>query len=176
MTTHRKLNRDEVNTADQKLIDGLTKKKDSLASLNFGNATHATTDIIDILKQRITTANAVDQPRATWLAAVQANRDVRAKTASIVSGARQALQVMFAGSLETLAEFGLKPRKLPVALTSDEKAAAALKAKATRKARNTMGPRQKAKIKGTVPATAPATSSTASTPTASSSPAVAPRS
>jgi hypothetical protein len=53
-----------------------------------------------------------------------------------------------------LADFGFTAPKKRV-LTPDEKAAAAVKAKATRKARNTMGKVQKKSVKGTTPAAAP---------------------
>jgi hypothetical protein len=57
-----------------------------------------------------------------------------------------------------LAKFGLTPRQRPVT-TPEVKVAAAVKAAATRAARHTMGPKEKAKIKGTVAPTAPATPS-----------------
>jgi hypothetical protein len=49
---------------------------------------------------------------------------------------------MFGGSIDTLAEFGLQPRKTPAAVPPAEKVAAVQKALATRKARNTMGAKQ----------------------------------
>ena len=73
--------------------------------------------------------------------------------------------LMFGGSIDTLATFGLEPRKTPATVPPVEKVVAVQKALATRKARNTMGPKQKAKIKGTVPATAPATPPAAPSPT-----------
>ena len=50
----------------------------------------------------------------------------------------------------------------------ETKAAAADKSLATRAARHTMGPKQKAKIKGTVAVTAPATTPAATAPAAAS--------
>jgi hypothetical protein len=72
--------------------------------------------------------------------------------------------VAFAGSIDTLADFALKARKPRTPLTPEQKAAAVAKAEATRAARHTMGPKQKAAIKGTVPATAPATQPAAPAP------------
>jgi hypothetical protein len=164
MTTNSKMNRDERNLADQNLMAGLTSKQQTLSSFMFGNTTHTTADIIATLQERIKTADAVDPPRAAWRTAVKANRDLRATTDPIIAGVRQTLQTMFAGSIDTLAEFGLKPRKVPAALSPDEKAAAVLKAKATRKARMTMGPKQKAKIKGAAPQAEPATLPPAAAP------------
>jgi hypothetical protein len=50
---------------------------------------------------------------------------------------------------QTLSQFGFEPRK-PRKRTAVAKAAAAQKSRATRAERHTMGPRQKAAIRGTV--------------------------
>jgi hypothetical protein len=82
---------------------------------------------------------------------VQAERDERAKSRALVTGVRQALQAAFADSAETLAKYGLKPRKKPV-VSPQTRVAAAAKAKATRAARHTMGSNQKKAVKGDVTA------------------------
>jgi hypothetical protein len=170
-----KLKKVEQQAADQKLIDGLTKHATFLPTLVIGSTSYKTADIIGTLQARIDARNATASSRATWQAAVQAERDQRAKTQTVVSGLQQAVQVAFAGSIDALADFGLKPRK-PRVMTPEQKTEAAAKAKATREARHTMGPKQKAKIKGTVstdpaPATPPstggATTAPKATPTAS---------
>jgi hypothetical protein len=166
MSTNNTTNRLQQQSSDQNLSEGLTKHLTTLTSFTIGSASYKAADVISSLQERINAADAVDSTRAAWQTAVKANRDERAKTYSLISGVRQTLQVMFAGSIDTLADFGLKPRKIPAVRTPEEKAAAVAKAKATRKARNTMGPKQKAKIKGTVPPTAPATEPAATAPTA----------
>ena len=65
---------------------------------------------------------------------------------------KQGLLVAFGGQLDTLADFGLTARAKHVT-TPEEKLAATDKAKATREARHTMGSKQRAAIKGVVPAT-----------------------
>jgi hypothetical protein len=162
--SHR-TSRDAQQTADQKLRDGLVAKQQTIPSFTIRNVTIQTTDVVATLQQRIDASNAVEPPRATWLMAVQTERDLRAKTDPTVSGVRQALMLMFGGSIDTLATFGLEPRKTPGTVPPVEKVVAVQKALATRKARNTMGPKQKAKIKGTVPTTAPATPPAAPSPT-----------
>jgi hypothetical protein len=156
MATRNKGNRSQQQTGDQQLIDGLSKHASTLPSLTFLGASHPTAAIIAALQARIASANTVSPAKATWQSTVQADRDERAKTKAFVSGLRQALQLVFAGSLEALADFGLKPRKQPAPRTPEQKAAAVAKAKATRAARHTMGPKQKAKVKGAVAQTAPA--------------------
>ena len=169
--------RDAQQTADQKLRDGLVAKQQTIPSFTIRNVTIKTTDVIATLQQRIDAANAVEPPRATWLMAVQTDRDLRTKTTPTISGVRQALILMFGGAIDTLAAFGREPRKSPTPVPPVEKVVAVQKALATRKARNTMGPKQKAKIKGTVPATAPAAPPAAPSPTtAATATTVTPRS
>ena len=97
---------------------------------------------------------------AAQIAALKEESDVLAQT----SAARQALRLIvlgvYSGSPDDLAVFGLKPRKAS-SETVARRAEAAVKAKATRQARGTMGPKQKLAITG---ATAPATTAPAKTP------------
>ncbi len=165
MSTKSKANRAQQQAADQALIAGLAKHSSTVPSLVIGGTSFTTAAIIGLLQARLATGSAVLTTRASWESAVQTDRDERTKTQQFVSGVRQAVQVAFAGSIDQLADFGLKPRKVTTR-TPDEKAAAVAKAKATRAARHTMGPKQKAAIKGTVPATAPATPPAAPAPTA----------
>jgi hypothetical protein len=150
-----KNNRKDETAAWQQLIDGLNKHAATITSVVIAGASVTTKDIIGTLQARIATAKAAQSTRATWLAAVQADRDDHDKTKTFVSGLKQALLVAFAGQIDTLADFGLTGRK-PRVLTPEEKVAVAAKAKATREARHTMGKNQKAAIKGTVAPTAPA--------------------
>jgi hypothetical protein len=163
MTT-KNINRTQQQAADQKLIDGLKKNEQTVPSLLIAGTSFKTADVIATLHARLATSNAAQSARAPWQTAVKADRDERKNTKTFVSGVRQALQVMFAGQIDRLADFGLTPRKAHV-VTPEKKAAAALKAKATRAARHTMGNKQKSTIKGTVPQTAPATPPAATPPT-----------
>jgi hypothetical protein len=157
MSTSTKPSRTTQQADDQKLIDGLTKHASSLASLTIAGTPYSTTAFIAALEARIAAAKTTLATRATWQSAVKAELDERAKTKTLVSGLRQTLQLVFAGSIDTLADFGLRPRKPRTPLTPEQKAAAVAKATATRAARHTMGTKQKAKVRGAVPATAPVT-------------------
>ena len=168
MSSNQKSSRIQEQTADQSLINGFTKHATTLSSFLVGGATIKASDVITALQARITAANTTQSTRATWQAAVKANATTRTSTQTLVSNAVQALKVMFAGSIETLADFGLKPRKVRTAPTPEAKVAAAAKAKATREARHTMGSKQKKGVKGTMPAAVP------TTPPAASPPVVAP--
>jgi hypothetical protein len=139
----------------------------------IGGASLPTKDIIATLQSRIDSTKTVLSTRATWQTAVQADRDVRDKTKTTVSGLKQGLLVALAGHLDTLADFGLTARQKHVA-TPEQKLAAAAKAKATRAARHTMGSKQKAGVKGTVTPTAPATAAPAAPTPSPTPPAIVP--
>jgi hypothetical protein len=159
-------NQAEQMTADQSLIAGLTKHAATLASLLIAGASVLTTDLVTMLQARIAAIQAAIAAHAALTAAVAAAHAEIAKTAALVSGARQALKIAFAGQATTLGDFGLTPPKARTPLTTEEKAAAIAKAQATRAARHTMGSKQKAKVTGSSPAPAPlpASTSTAAQP------------
>jgi sulfite reductase beta subunit-like hemoprotein len=137
-----KHNKNAETTADQNLADGLGKHAATIMSIMVGGASVATTDIVTALQARIATAKVATSARAIWQAAVQADRDERAKTKTLVSVTKQTLLGSFAGQVDTLADFGLTPRKARV-VSPEALVAAAAKAKATRAARHTMGKKQK---------------------------------
>jgi hypothetical protein len=159
----KKGNRTSHQVADEKLIDGVKKHEQTLGGLLIGGVSYKPADITPVLQARVDSANRVLAARAAWAEAVQADRDEQAKSKTFVSGLRQALKVAFGKSVETLADFGLTPRKQAV-VTPAQRVAATAKGQATRAARHTMGPKQKAKIKGAVAPTAPATSPAAPAP------------
>ena len=146
----KKTNRSQQQAGDQKLIDGLTKHAATIPFVVIGGTSLSTAALIAAMQARLAAASATVTTRATWLSAVKADADERAKTKTLVSGLRQAVQVAFGGSIDALADFGLKPRKQPATRTPEEKAAAVAKAQATRAARHTMGPQQKKGVKGAV--------------------------
>ena len=171
MTTKNKTNNTAQLAADQALIDGLVKHAATLLTLLVSGSTIKTTDLVTVLQARIAAIKLAITTKATFMAAVAAAHAEIANTAALVSGARQALKIAFAGQIETLGDFGLPPRKAPTPLTPEQKAAAVAKAKATRAARHTAGPKQKAKITGaTAAAAAPAVPPPAATEPAQPAP------
>lgn len=116
-----------------------------------------TSALVTVLQARIAAIKLAISTKAAYAAAVAAAHAEIANTAALVSGARQALKIAFSGQIETLGDFGLKPPKARTPLTTEQKAAAKAKAEATRKARGTMGSKQKKAITGaTAAAAAPA--------------------
>jgi hypothetical protein len=167
-------NRITQAAADQKLVDGFNRHGSLIGSLLIDGKQHKPADVVQVVQGRLDASKAVETDKATWQSAVKANKDQRAKTRVFITQVRQALLVMFASSIDILADFGLTPRKQR-APTPPVKVAAAEKAKATRVARGTKGKKQKAKIKGAAPQATPATPPTPATAPAVPTPTTQPK-
>jgi hypothetical protein len=152
-------------SALQKLIDGLNKHQAAFGGFMVNGAQVTTPQVVSKLGEIIATGLAVETTHASWQAAVKADLAERVNTAAFLSGVRQAILVAFHGQVDVLADFGLTQRK-PRVLTPQQKQAAAAKAKATRAARHTMGPKQKAAITGASAAAAAASVPAATPPAA----------
>ena len=142
-----------------KLIAGLQKHQPNVVLLINGKS-YTTAEIVQTLQSIIDSLNAAVAARATFLEASRTVASTVSNNRPFVSGVTQSVHIAYGDSASVLSDFGLVPRKLTV-LTPQQKAAAALKAKATRLARHTMGKKQKLAITGTTPATAPAASAPA---------------
>ena len=105
---------------------------------------------VTTLQSIINALNALIGAHAALKEAVVAADKVRLVNQAFVRDIKLNVQMLYAESASTLADFGLAPRRVPV-LTPEQKLARANKARATRKARNTMGAKQKAAITGTTP-------------------------
>ena len=125
MSTKSRINRSQSQAADASLSTGLVKHEPTLASFTIAGATVQTSAIVTTLQSRQNSAKAVESTRAIWQAAVAADRSLRAQSNATVSGVEQALHVMFAGSPDTLADFGLTPHKPHVVAPAVKVAAAA---------------------------------------------------
>jgi hypothetical protein len=162
MATHN--TRANLLAADQQMINGVQKSLTQVTSMPVGSQTSTPADIVKVFQDRIATGNAVITADAARTAAIKADRDKRAQTATFVSSFKRIVQGMYSQSPDTLATFGLTALKA-TKKTAETKATAAVKSKATRVARNTMGSQQKKKVKGTAPS-ATTGSSTGTTPSA----------
>ena len=149
-------NRVTQQAADQKLADGFTKHGSVIGPLLIDGKQSTPADIVQVIQARIQASKAVDAAKAAWQTVVKANKNELTGTRVFLTRVRQALLVMFASSIDTLADFGLTPRKQR-APKPPVKVAAAVKAKATRAARGTKGKKQKAQIKATAPQAEPVT-------------------
>jgi hypothetical protein len=123
-----------------------------------------------LLQGDIDASDASTQARAQWLDAVKVAHSTAASIDPVLRAISAQVQSQHgeAANAETvLADFGYTPRR-KVIKTVAVKAAAAAKSLATREARHTMGPRQKAKVVGVVPSAdaPPATASVVASPPA----------
>jgi hypothetical protein len=151
--------------ADQKMVDGVSQYMSQLASIHVAGHSMTPAEMVQLLQSRLDAAKAVIEAEAALRAAIQAERDLRVKTATTVSSLRQLVGGMFSQAPDMLAVFGLKPRK-GSSLSAEARAQAVLKGRATRKARHTMGKKQKLAIKGALPETSPTAPATPAEPTA----------
>lgn len=103
-----------------------------------------------------------------WQHAAATYTAVNTQVSVVVHDLKQFVIGAFGTTSPKLADFGFVPRTV-TPLTVEQKAAAAAKRAATRKARGTTGPKAKLAITGTVPATASATTAPATTPASASS-------
>jgi hypothetical protein len=166
MATQTHANRTFTMVAYQRLIDGLTANKQTLSSFFIDGKALTVDEVIAILKARIDGQQRVLDSRATWQEALRSERQQESETAEFVVQLRQTLKVAFASSVDQLARYGLTPTKARV-ISPEKSVAATAKARATRLARHTMGPKQKKAITGdpTRVAVTPVTAAPTTAPT-----------
>jgi hypothetical protein len=129
----------------QKLVNGYTKYTASAPPIVLAGATLKPTDLVAKLQALISMENAVTSAGAAWHSQVATQRGVVVQAKPLLQAIRQSLQSAYSSQLDVLADFGLTSRKKAV-VSPETRAAAALKAKATREARGTAGKKQKATI------------------------------
>jgi hypothetical protein len=123
-------------------------------SLTFAGATASVTvdAAVGNLSKIVDLRAATTAARATARDAVSAEQAQMPALVAFMNAFEALVRVMFASDTAALADFGLKPRKVPTPKTAAEKAVAAAKRKATRDARGTKGPKAKQAIHGNVTA------------------------
>jgi hypothetical protein len=141
-----KNNQATQTAADQSMIDGFITHAATLVTLLVGGSTVKTSELVTVLQRRIAAIKTVIAAKATYLTAVAAMRAEFAESGPLVSGARQALKVAFAGHADLLGDFGLEPPKVRTPPTAEQKAEASARAVATRRANH---PNAGKKSKGT---------------------------
>jgi hypothetical protein len=127
--------------------------------LIMGRQTYTPQEVVDIVQGVVTTGQGILDARVALTAAIQADVDARAKIAAFMRGLRMVVQGMFNETPDVLAVFGMTPRKTGKK-TVAVKVVAAQKSLATRKARGTLGKKQRLRITGK---TRPAVASSATT-------------
>ncbi|HEY8038669.1 MAG TPA: hypothetical protein VIF15_02705 [Polyangiaceae bacterium] len=134
----------------EQLIAGTKKHFANTASLVFDSASYTPAQIEASFQTLVDLRTAVVDAKAATATKVAAEKDGSTAILSLMTAYVAFVKSTFAKSPDVLADFGLKPKKVPTPLTVEEKAAAVAKRKATRASRKTMGSRQKKAVKGTV--------------------------
>jgi hypothetical protein len=138
---------------DQQVLQGIADELQSIPTLPLGATSFTPASLAAFIQSRIDLANAVVTARAQWRDTVATYDAASALAAVVLRDLRNFIIGAFGPTSPKLAAFGFSPPK-QTTWTPEQKAAAAAKRLATRKARKTLGKKQKAKVKGT-PATTP---------------------
>jgi hypothetical protein len=142
-------------------------------SIPVGGKSMTPQQIVAIFQRHLDAMAALTKQRAQTTAAVQTEHADRATAQAAVPYIRNYVAAAFGESSAQYASLGFAPRK-PAQQTVESKAQAHLKMLATRKARQTLGKLQKAKIHGVAPAPVPVSvgsAAAADSPSPSPSPA-----
>jgi hypothetical protein len=160
-----------VATCNQRIL-ALNKFVTAKTPMVINGQSMKPSDLIAVYQDTLDTRSTVETQRAAYEQALQARERANTARLAIDEGLKAWVANQFGPVTQTVSEFGFSPRKAR-AKSAQTKADAVVKLRATRKARNTMGKRQKAGIKGTVPTptapaepaiTAPAATAAASAP------------
>jgi len=139
----------QEQSSDEQLLAGIQKRLPSTTFTLQGQPETAA-QVVAVIQARIDKRQAVLAARAAYHTAVLAADQEVAETEAIVEDVRATILAMYSTSPDVLGDFGLAPKKPRTPLTVEQKLVAQAKRAATRKARGTLGPKQKAKIVGTV--------------------------
>jgi hypothetical protein len=160
MTTHN-----QTVQSLQSLINGIEKNLPN-GSFLLGGTTFTTPEVVDFLQSLIDALGTLQSAHSALDDAVSSYQAQSIKYAPLVKDLKLTLQIQSGDAASTLSDYGLTPRKTPAKMSPEILVARAQKAEATRKARNTMGSKQKLKVTG---ATAPAAEASVSPVTSNGS-------
>ncbi|HEY3819504.1 MAG TPA: hypothetical protein VGL81_20180 [Polyangiaceae bacterium] len=148
------------------VVAGIQKHFLSLATLMLGNTSFSPAALIALLQGDIAASNKATATRSQLTTDVNAAKQSHQTVDPLLRFLRAFVIGQFGdteASASILGDFDMSPRK-PRPTNVDTKALAKVKNAATRVARNTMGPKAKAKVKGVVPAVQPTGSATVTAP------------
>jgi len=144
----------------QALVAGTLKHFPS-GTFTLGNTTYTTATLVQALQGMEQALVALNAAQANARDAVTAFRDSETNVGPLLRDYKRYVLAAFSTATSQLADFGLQAPKARTPLSSEKRAAATAKLRATRKARGTTSKKQKLAIKGDVtgvivtPVTAP---------------------
>ena len=140
----------QLSVADyQALILGIPEYAPN-AIFTVASQTYTAAQAVTFLQSLHGSSAAVLAAKAAWKEATLADLAVDAQNGSRAREIRDTVALMFSNAPTVLAAFNLVPRKARKPLSTDARAAASAKAKATREARGTKSKKAKATITGNV--------------------------
>jgi hypothetical protein len=133
----------------EKLIAGTNKHLANDTQAKFAGGSYTAAQITTKLNQIVTLRADVDAAKATTKAKLASEKADMPALRTYMGALVAYVKVTFGTMPDVLADFGIVS-KARTPLTVEAKTAAAAKREATRKARNTMGTKQKKNVKGAV--------------------------
>jgi hypothetical protein len=131
---------------DMNLRAGLLKNHAKTDKFMVSGKEMTAAAFIAMLDGRIAAAQASDAKRREHAEAVATYHAMIGDTASDLSSLRVQLIAQLGKTAPALGDYGIAPRKTPQPLTVEERKKAIEKRRATRKARHTMGPKQRLEV------------------------------
>jgi hypothetical protein len=127
-----------------------TQKHFPAGSFTLGNAQYTTASLVQLLQGLADAMSALSAAQTSARDALAALQGEEAKVGPVIQAYRRFVLAAFSNVTQTLADFDLQPPKAREPRTSEQKVAAAAKARATRAARGTTSRKQKLAVKGKV--------------------------
>ena len=133
---------------DTQVIAGIAAHFTGATKFTFGGVDYKATEIQKLLQSRIDAASATAAARAKWLTAAAAEQEKTTESESVLLALKSHLVTTYGAKSQVVADFGFTPKQKET--TAKTTADAVVKREATRKARGTMGKKEKLKITGVV--------------------------
>ncbi len=127
------------------MIEGIRKDLQTVAVLYLGTRTFTPAMLEDFVQARIAAASAILVAKAAWLQSISDYERIDADTSVVIRDLKRFVVSSFGDNSPKLADFGFVGTP-PVPWPEEKKKAAVARRAATRKARNTMGPKQRLAI------------------------------
>jgi hypothetical protein len=148
-TGKAKMAKSDAQTSYVSLIGGLQAIYQSAEILQLPMGDKTRDEVVADLQAFVQTAQDTKTAYAAWRSAVEKERAVYAQTQPEKSAIVGVIRARFGRTSSTLLQFGVQPAK-EQQRTAASKTAAAVKGAATRKARGTLGSKQKLAVSGNV--------------------------
>jgi hypothetical protein len=142
--------RKTTSGADGNVITAIRAQLETVTVIPAAGKTYSPDEVAALVQRRIDLSNAIVTSRAAWLATIQQYDELSATVDLVLRDLRNFIGAAFGDESPQAKAFSMLKFPKKVTRTPEEKAAAAAKALATRKARKTMGRKQKLAIKGNV--------------------------